>query len=134
MRTFNAHLVYTAVKDITKGEPTFDCVGWIAHPLNIALTNTDGDIALFEVERPGYMSGHYHFNSRGRSAITAGKSFLDEVFNPCYNVEVIRGLTPLENLGARWMSRQLGFTSYGAVKTDLGPHEIFILHRKDHAA
>lgn len=133
MRTFDPKIVHKALFDILKKNPNFSTVDWAKDHNNIALINDNGDIALFEWEARGCYSGHYSFKSRGRKAIDSGKAFLDEVFDPCYNVEVIRGLTPLENLGARWMSRQLGFTSYGPVKTDIGPHEIFILTRKEHS-
>lgn len=131
IRTFDAEIVHNALVGILKKDPNFSVKSWVSDVANIALVNDDGDVALFECEGPGYYSGHYSFNNRGRKAIEAGHAFLDEVLNTCYNVEVIRGLTPLENLGARWMSRKLGFTSYGPVKTDLGPHEIFILTRKE---
>jgi hypothetical protein len=131
MRTFDASVVERVARSLTKRpEAPFDPIAWIAHQPNIALINDNGDVALFEGENRPLVTGHYHFNSRGRQAINAGKSFLDEVFS--LNVRVIRGLTPLTNLGARWMSRQLGFTSHGVINTDTGPHELFMLTCEDH--
>lgn len=131
MRTFNAKLVAEAVAFFLKKENGgFDPIEWVANPANICLVK-GGDLAVFEHERPGVVTGHYYFVSRGRSAINIGHDFLDEVFDS--GVEVVRGLTPLENLGARWMSRHLGFTSHGVVRSSrTGPHELFIMHRTEH--
>lgn len=131
-RTYDASLVNGAITSILKTEDIFDTVRWVSIKQNVALINSYEDIALFEHEAQGVVSGHYSFKSRGRQAVIAGKAFLDEIFNPCYNIEIIRGLTPITNLGARWMSRQLGFTSHGVMKALNGPHEIFTLHRKEH--
>lgn len=131
-RTYDAHLVSIAVNFFRKTELDFDPIDWISNPRNIALVNELDDMALFEANKPGSVTGHYFFQSRGKMALTSGKSFLAEIFNPCYNIETIQGLTPLTNLGARWISRQLRFKSYGIVKTLNGPHEIFILTRKEY--
>lgn len=132
MRTYDADIVSKAVAFFRKTEADFDPVEWISNHANIALRNDTGDMAVFEHETPGVVTGHYWFESRGRKAIDAGKSFLDELFNPEYNVQLVRGLTPITNLGARWMSRRLGFTSHGVVNTTIGPHEIFIMHRTEY--
>ncbi len=129
MRSFDANLVSQAVATFEYPEEGFDPVDWVGQDTNVVLTNTDGDIALFRHEKVGVVNGHYCFKSRGKKAVTVGKNFLAEIFDPCYNIQVVMGLTPIENLGARWMSRQLGFTSHGVVNTTIGPHELFILHR-----
>lgn len=131
MRTFDARLVSEAVSFFRKTELDFDPIDWVSNPANIALGNGQ-DMALFEHETPRVVTGHYFFQSRGRQALEQGRLFLDEVFSPCYNVEVIRGLTPLQHLGARWMNRQLGFTSHGVVQSTIGPHELVILTRKEY--
>lgn len=107
-----------------------DPVEWISNKANVLLINNKGDVAIFEHETPGVVTGHYYFTSRGRAAINVGKQFIQEVFDE--GVQLIRGLTPLTNLGARWMSRRLGFTSHGVVQTLSGPHELFIMHKSDY--
>lgn len=130
MRTFNAKLVAEAVAFFLKEErEDFDAIEWVSNHANIALSK-GGDLAVFEHETPGVVTGHYYFVSRGRSAINVGRDFLGEVFDE--GVQVIRGLTPLTNLGARWMSRHLGFTSHGIVMVLNDPHELFIMHRTEY--
>jgi len=102
---------------------------WVDQPTNIVLVNDCGDLALFE--KRGTWQGHYFFKSRGRLAITAGLNFLDEIFNPCYNISVLTGLTPLTNLKARWLSRKLGFQSQGVITIDDQPFELFMMTNKD---
>lgn len=105
---------------------------WVDNPKHIVLENDDGDLALFEPGIKHVYSGHYYFKSRGRKAIEAGKSFLDEFFNTCYNIDVLTGLVPIKHLGARWLSRQLGFSSHGVVDyIDNKHYELFILTKKE---
>lgn len=103
---------------------------WIGQDRNIALLD-DGDLALFEEESPGIYYGHYFFVSRGRAARVKGNRFLDELFTN-HGAEIVKGLTPVENLGAKWMSRQLGFKSFGVVTPENIPCELFILSKRDH--
>lgn len=134
MRTFDANLVSQAVAFFRKTELDFDPVDWISNHANFAFINEAGDMALFEHELPHVVTGHYYFRSRGKTALKAAREFLDEIFDSRYNIQVIRGLTPLTHLGARWMNRQLGLKSYGVVQTTIGPHEIFILTKKEYTA
>lgn len=133
MRTYDINLVANAITSLSQVSVDFDPQEWINDSRNIALVVND-DIALFHYEKPGVVNGHYYFKSRGRSALTAGQRFLEEIWKDSYGIQTILGLTPLGNLGARWMSRQLGFTSHGVVSTTIGPHEIFIMHRAEHEA
>lgn len=133
MRTFDANLVSKAVNFLRKTELDFDPIDWISDHQNIALINDTDDMSLFEYNSTHVVTGHYFFKSRGKIALKVARTFLDEIFNPCYNIETIRGLVPLTHLGSKWITRQLGFKSYGIVKTPHnGSHEIFILTRKEH--
>jgi len=104
---------------------------WIKCDSNVALTNEYGDVSFFERELPFVVSGHYFFFSRGKQALTEAKKMLREAFTGPYNIEVIRGLSPLQKLGARWMNKQLGFRSYGVVQTMAGPCELVILTKTE---
>ena len=106
-----------------------DLVQWLLDYNNIALTNGD-DYCLFELDSPGVYSGHYFCNNHGRKVIDFSKECLNYIFTetPC---RVLKGLTPEDKKAAKWMSRQVGFTSYGIVTTDLGPHTLFILTKKE---
>lgn len=131
MRIFDANKASVAISSLLKDENRCDPVEWIANTKNICLQNANGDLALFEYGMPKVMTGHYFFQSRGKKALEAGHAFLDEIFNPCYNIEVITGLTPLTNLGARWFSRRLGFKSQGAVTVRGKSYEMFIMTKKE---
>ena len=130
MRSYDALLAYEAVKALTEDEPTVDMIEWVADQKNILLINEYGDLSLFESDPTGRnVTGHYYFKSRGRRAVQSAKEFLVEVFD--LGVQTIKGITPLNNLGARWMSRHLGFKSYGVVQTFKEPCELFIMHHTE---
>lgn len=131
MRIWDAYKLAPAIKHFLKSESKVDPIDWLSNSDNIILENEHGDLALFERGIKHIYSGHYYFKSRGRKAITAGKNFLDELLNSCYNIEVLTGLVPIDHLGARWMSRQLGFTSHGVVHLHDKHYELFILTKKE---
>lgn len=114
-------------------EGTVSPTEWLADPANIALENDSGDIALFEYGLPGreIYSGHYFFKSRGRKAIQVAREFLDELFNSCYNINVLMGLVPLKHKAARWITRQVGFTSHGIEEIHGKEYELFIITKKE---
>lgn len=130
MRTWNVIKVSEAIRYLGKDIRTED---WLADPTNIALVNEHGDLALFEYafrDKPIY-SGHYYFKSRGQHAIQAARDFLDELFNSCYNISIVMGLVPLNHKAARWLTRQVGFTSYGTEEIHEKEYELFILTKKE---
>lgn len=91
---------------------------------------TDGEnVAMFELSSDGIYTGHYFFTARGKTAIKVGKEMVAYFFSHT-KARTIRGLTPIGNLGARWMSRQLGFKGYGVVCSGYGPCELFILMKE----
>lgn len=131
VRTFDASLVALAAKEFLKTEEKVDPIEWVSDPVNIVLLNDRGDMALFEQGIKNVYSGHYFFKSRGKQAIKSGLEFLDELFNTCYNINVLTGLVPLTHLGARWMSRRIGFKSYGIQYINDKPYEMFIITKKE---
>lgn len=83
------------------------------------------DVALFEYEAPGVYVGHYLFESRGKKAIAVARQMLAEL-----NADVIIGFTPIDNLGALWMTRHLGFKSRGYFDhPEVGRLEVFELRK-----
>lgn len=131
MRIWDAYKIDEAVRTLI-GRDDVDTIEWMSNPDHIVLENRVGDIAIFEPDRNRIYSGHYFFKSRGRQAINSGRELLDELFNSCYNISIITGFVPLEHLGARWMSRQLGFTSHGVVQyLDDKHYELFILTKEE---
>lgn len=130
-RTWDATKIAPAIKHFLKSEDKVDPIEWLSNPDNIVLENSQGDLSLFERGIKHVYSGHYYFKTRGKSAVKNGTEFLDELFNTCYNINVLTGLVPLEHLGARWMSRRLGFTSHGVIYHDNKNYELFILTKKE---
>ena len=91
----------------------------------------DNDVALFTYNYPGLYTGHYFFESRGKAAKDRAKEILEEVFTK-HPVLTIRGLVPIHNKASKWMTRQLGFTSYGMTETNTDECEIFLLSKEDY--
>lgn len=132
-RIWDAVKIAAAIKHFLKTEEQVDVIEWLSDPANIVLENDHGDLALFEYGLPTrkVYSGHYYFKSRGRAAITAAKGFLDELFNSCYNIGILMGMVPNERRDVKWLTRQLGFTSYGLEETRGKTYELFILTKKE---
>lgn len=103
---------------------------WLRTTENICLSDGKGNVSLFEKGSDGIYTGHYFFVIRGKAARTLASEMLD-VFFAETDARILRGLTPLTKLGARWMSRQLGFEGHGVVQTGNGPCELFIKTRND---
>lgn len=132
MRVYDASLIAPAIRLFLKDNyESVDPIEWISNPVNIVLQNDRGDLALFEPGIKHIYTGHYYFKSRGRAAITAGHEFLDELFNTCYNMGVVTGLVPQEHLGAKWLSRRLGFTAHGDMELHGHHYELFILTKEE---
>ena len=130
MRTTDPKIVQEAI-DMVHPEAGITGEEWLKTPTNIALINDQGDVALFEIGLRNIYSGHYAFKSRGKQAIEAAREFLDEIFNTCYNIDVIMGLTPITNLPARWLTRRVGFKSYGVVEGPKRHYEMFIMTKRE---
>lgn len=133
MRTWNALKIGVVIGHLLKSDDLVDPIEWLANPVNIALENSVGDLAIFEYAFPTQKiySGHYYFQSRGKQAIQSGRDFLDELFNTCYTINVLTGMVPVEHLGAKWITRRLGFTSHGIEEVHGKEYELFILTKKE---
>lgn len=93
---------------------------------------TDGEnFAFFNRVQPHVYAGHYFFVSRGKEAKEIADETLRHFFETT-DATVIRGMTPLQLRNARWMSRQLGFKSFGVVNTNRGPCEMFLLYKDEY--
>lgn len=126
MRTFDIATIENAIDQVRnelKGEPV---TNWLACPLNIALVNETGDVALFEYRQPGVYTGHYFFLTRGKTAVSAAKEFLSEAGH--LGIRIIIGFTPTRKKGACWLTRHLGFDIVGTELIDGEPHMISVMH------
>lgn len=130
-RTCNPEEVLEATRQYSDEIDCFFPEEWLNSEENVALSDENGNVALFEREMPGVVTGHYFFYCRGREAVALSHEMLKEIFTGPYDVNVIRGLTPVENRGAIWMSRHVGFKPYGTVETHVGPCVLFILTKKE---
>lgn len=110
--------------------PDIDYCKWLEDDSNIFLIDEYGNAAVFEGVSRGVHRGHYFFRDRGRLAINAASSFLREFFQ-IEGTETLTGVTPLKYLGARWLSKQLGFKSLGVIETQVGPSELVMMTKKE---
>lgn len=125
MRRPTVEEVNDAVSPYLKNYGGFEPISWLEDQNNLAFTDEKGNVSLFEKGSDGIHTGHYFFVVRGKAALVLAREMLDHFFEES-GAKAIRGLTPLTNLGARWMSRQLGFKGHGVVHTASGPCELFI--------
>lgn len=106
-----------------------DPEAWLLDDRNIALADEDGNVNLLEYVKPGVYAGHVFYQARGKDAVKLMQVALEKTFSE-YPVEVIVGLTPIEKVGARWLSRRVGFKGQGIIKTVIGPCEVFIMTKE----
>jgi len=114
-------------RDIIGG---FDLGPWLSDDNNLAFIDDTGNLGLLEYDTPGVYNSHMFFCSRGRDAINKATEMIGNAFEH-YPVQVMRGYTDVSNRAARWMDRQLGYTSYGVLSTLNPPCELFILTKKE---
>lgn len=134
MRTLDLDLVTEAMSQYPPALAAVDPESWLMWEDNVALTNDNKDVALFERSEtsPTSVYGHYFFWSRGKEAIKAGKEFLEELFaTKHYGVEVVIGLTPVDNKAALWMNRQLGFKEIDTLRGPDGDVRMATLTKQD---
>lgn len=124
----DADALQRAIDPYRDTDYNFDVDEFITGDGNLALTDGEGNWGLFSLTSDGVYTGHYFFEVRGRAAITLGREMLDYFFRET-GEKALRGVTPLTNLKARWMSRQLGFEGHGVVKLDDEYCELFIMTR-----
>lgn len=130
-RSFDGELFKEALARAPQGmNEGFDHQAHLDNHDHIMLVNDKGDVGFLCCEYPGVYTGHWFYNSRGKEALEVGRQMLDHVFTN-YPVKVIRGLTKRDILGARWLARKVGFTSFGLLLMDDGEYELFCLTKED---
>jgi hypothetical protein len=104
---------------------------WGQQSSNLAVTDNDEDFALFELDLPSVYYGHLFCSTRtGSESISFGKEALSFLFNNS-EAKVVYGLTPYEKKHVRLIMRKIGLKSYGAVNTEKGLMENFIITEKE---
>lgn len=127
-RTYDSEFLDKALEPYRGDLEGVPSVVWLSDKENIALRDTEGNVSLFEYRQPGVYTGHYFFKDRGRKAIDAAEDFIKEIFSDRYPVYTILGFTPLDKLGALWLSRHLGFEVLGDEDINGRMHRIFVLN------
>lgn len=112
-------------------EIRLDAPDWIRNPDNIGMVDDRGNVGMFGIFTPGVYTGHYFFKDRGKQARDVAVDMLSKMFE---TARVIRGLTPLDNRPAVWMTRHLGFKEVDVVDTWVGPCAVFIMTREEFRA
>lgn len=128
-RSFSSDDLKDAISLYPELNGNLDCEEWLEDTKNVMLREEDST-GIFAYEYPGLYTGHYFFRVKGREAINLAKRMLDEMFST-YSAQTIRGMTKTDNRPALWITRQLGFKSYGRIETKNGEHELFILNKED---
>lgn len=128
-RSYDIEELVTSIEPYPHLLMDFNPEEWLANPNNIMLSDAKGNVTLWDKNIDGVYTAHIFFVIKGRAAKSLALEMIDKFWD-ITKEKVVRGLTPLENLPARWMARQLGFKSYGAVQTVFGPCELFILFKE----
>ena|SRR5690349_4767935 len=106
-----------------------DYSGWLEDDRNImAVDGKDTGLATYNY--PGVYSVHWFFKSRGRDALNQARAMLDWLFQNS-DAKAVRGLTKEHIKAARWLARQIGFTSYGIIEFADGPYELFCMTKEE---
>lgn len=129
LRSFSADDLRDAASLYPAANESLDCEEWVRNTNNVMLREGDST-GIFAYEYPGVYTGHYFFRVRGRRAIDLANKMLAAAFND-YGANAIRGMTKTDNRPALWITRQLGFKSYGRIVTENGEHEIFCLTKDE---
>ena len=103
---------------------TFNVEDWFSKEKNYALQEGD-NIAFGEYKSPGVYWVHFCFDTaKGREAIQLTRDMFAEFCNKC-PVKMAIGLIEVNNRKAKWLIRQVGFTSLGLIETENGLCEMF---------
>lgn len=105
--------------------PDTDFAAWLGNVKNVMLED-NGSVGLAVYEYPGVYTGHYFFKVGGRKALSLARDMMNWMIEN-QGAKAFTGITPADNKAARWFNRNLGFTSFGLVDTERGPHEMFCI-------
>ena len=103
---------------------------WYYTPGNIAASNGEGDVILFQLSAPGLYEFHWlRMQTKGRKAINETLEAIDRVFRDT-DCAIMFGLVPVDRRDSKFMARWIGAKSMGVVPTLDGPAEMFIMTRE----
>lgn len=128
IRSFDPELAYKFAGMLPRNNG-MDWQAWLDNHRNVMLVEGE-NIGMGTYEYPGLYNVHWFYTVRGREALNLAKEMLDHLFTN-YDVQAVRGLTPVEVKGARWLARQVGLTSYGILEFPDGPYELFCMTKDE---
>ena len=129
-RTRDHDTVADAIKDYRYMTGDGDLGEWLLNEDHYAFMDEVGNLGIIRKDRDGLFDSHIFFKSRGREAYKKAVDMMMNAFDN-YDVKIMRGYTPLYNKAARWMNRQLGYTSYGPLPDLDPPCELFIVTKDE---
>lgn len=109
--------------------PDFDYEGWTANHRNIMYVVGD-NVGLATYDYPGVYTAHWFFKARGKEALAIAFAMYHDLFNN-HDAKAVRGITPVELRGARYLAKRIGFVSLGIADYPDGPCEIMCLTRDE---
>lgn len=126
-RSFDPEIMRKAAEPYPELIPQdYDFQSWLADIKNVMLVEDD-NVGLACFEYPGVYTGHYFYKSaRGRDALRLAERMMLKMIED-HNAKAFTGVTPTRIKAARWFNRNLGFTSYGIIESERGPHEMFCI-------
>jgi hypothetical protein len=107
----------------------FDYEGWIANRHNIMYV-IGNNVGIATFDYPGCYTAHWFFKARGKEALDIAFAMYDDLFNQ-QGAEVVRGITPVNLRGARYLAKRIGFVSLGIETYPDGDHEIMCLTKDE---
>lgn len=129
-RSFDTEVMKAAVAPYPDIMPSpFDFEGWLANHLNIMYV-VDGNVGLATYEYPGVYNAHWFFKARGKEALDIAFAMYDDLFN-VQGAKAVRGITPVELRGARYLAKRIGFISMGIEEYPDGFYDIMVLTKND---
>lgn len=125
-RSFDPEVMRKAFEphpDIFPTDTSFE--DWLANENNVMLVEGES-VGLACCEWPGVYTGHYLYKVHGKEALELAKQMMHWMIDNC-GAKAFTGITPVRKRGARLFNRKLGFTSFGILDTERGPHEMFCI-------
>jgi hypothetical protein len=130
MRSYDPEILRKATTPYPESVPAnFDFEGWLANHRNIMYVVGD-NVGLATYEYPGVYNAHWFFTARGKEALDIAFQMYDDLFNK-QGAKAVRGITPVDLKGARYLAKRIGFISLGIIEEfSKGPSELMYLSRE----
>jgi hypothetical protein len=132
MRSYDPEVFKKATETYREKVPEdFPFEAWLEDRRNV-MYDVDGNVGLGTFEYPGMYSAHWFFHAKGKEALDIAFKMYDDLFNNI-GAKAVRGVTPIDLRGARYLAKRIGFTtvSFEDFKDGNGLHEVMVLTKED---